>query len=56
MHPWGVGVSMVAPGMYSTAILDAEKLVRICHKYWDRLSDDMKKGYGEAFVQNSTFN
>lgn len=47
MRPWGVQVSIIEPGLFKTALTDAERNIHSVQELWDALSPELKQEYGE---------
>ena len=48
MSPWGVLVSMIEPGRFKTSITSS--VVESVKRFWDDLSPELKKYYGEKYL------
>ena len=53
MRPWGVLVSIVAPGPFQTPIFKTELIIEKYCKVWDKLPSDVAQEYGERFFHDS---
>ena len=53
MRPWGVLVSIIAPGPFRTPIFDTEVIVERYRQVWDGLTSDVAQDYGEKFFYDS---
>lgn len=51
MNPWGVLVSIVEPGAFSTNINQPSKIERIFKEAWENLNDELKEEYGEEYLK-----
>ena len=47
MSPWGVLVSVIEPGRFKTGL--RAPMVESLKRFWDDLSPEMKKDYGEKY-------
>ena len=54
MHPWGIKVSIMEPGGYQTKIIEPATIERNLRQSWDKLSDELKKDYGEEYLEKGT--
>ena len=54
MHPWGIKVSMMEPGAHQTKINEPATTERQLRQSWDTLSDELKKDYGEEYLEKGT--
>uniref|UniRef100_UPI00358FB1B1 dehydrogenase/reductase SDR family member 9 n=1 Tax=Myxine glutinosa TaxID=7769 RepID=UPI00358FB1B1 len=50
MKPFGVMVSIVAPGIFRTNILDPDKHINGLMELWNNIPQDVKKDYGPEYV------
>nr|XP_056705279.1 retinol dehydrogenase 16-like [Euleptes europaea] len=50
---FGMKVSMVEPGFFKTAMTDGNTLADSFKRSWDQLPDEVKRAYGEPFLQES---
>ena len=50
MHPWGIKVSMLEPGSFSTNICAPDMFEKQLREGWDRLSDELKAEYGQEYL------
>ena len=50
MHPWGIKVSMLEPGSFSTNICAPDVFERHLREGFDRLSAELKDEYGEQYL------
>ncbi|MEQ2259396.1 hypothetical protein XENORESO_011131 [Xenotaenia resolanae] len=55
MAPFGVKVLCIEPGFFKTSMTDTMMLKNNLKSLWDRLSQDMKDEYGEAYLETSEF-
>ena len=53
MRPWGVQVSIIEPGLFKTALSDAERNIQSLQELWDALSPELKQEYGEKRLEKS---
>ena len=53
MRPWGVLVSIIAPGPFQTPIFHTETIIQRYRKVWDALPSDVAQDYGEKFCHDS---
>ena len=53
MRPWGVQVSIIEPGLFKTALTDAERNIHSVQELWDALSPELKQEYGEKRLEKS---
>ena len=53
MRPWGVLVSIIAPGAFRTPIYNTELFVEKHRKIWHGLTSDVAQDYGEKFFHDS---
>ncbi|XP_015225895.1 PREDICTED: retinol dehydrogenase 3-like [Cyprinodon variegatus] len=53
MAPFGVKVLCIEPGFFKTSVTDTVMLQNHLRKLWDRLSQDMKDDYGQAFLETT---
>ena len=53
MRPWGVQVSIIEPGLFKTALSDAERNILSLQELWDALSPELKQEYGEERLEKS---
>ncbi|KAK5613822.1 hypothetical protein CRENBAI_015702 [Crenichthys baileyi] len=53
MAPFGVKVSCIEPGFFKTSVTDTVMLKNNLKSLWDRLSQDMKDEYGEAYLKTT---
>ena len=53
MRPWGVQVSIIEPGLFKTALSDAERNIQSLQELWDALSPELKQEYGEKGLEKS---
>ena len=53
MRPWGVQVSIIEPGLFKTALSDAERNIQSLQELWDVLSPELKQEYGEKRLEKS---
>lgn len=51
MDPWGIKVSMLEPGSFTTNICAPEMFERQLQESWDRLSHELKNDYGEEYLK-----
>ncbi|KAL9950830.1 hypothetical protein ACROYT_G043394 [Oculina patagonica] len=51
MHPWGIKVSIMEPGSFKTSMNDAAARERQLRQAWDSLSEELKKEYGEEYLE-----
>ncbi|XP_073239410.1 retinol dehydrogenase 7-like [Porites lutea] len=51
MRPWGVQVSIIEPGLFKTALSDAERNIQSLQELWDALSPELKQEYGEKRLE-----
>ncbi|MED6243217.1 hypothetical protein ATANTOWER_016779 [Ataeniobius toweri] len=51
MAPFGVKVLCIEPGFFKTSVTDTVMLKNNLKSLWDRLSQDMKDEYGEAYLE-----
>ena len=52
MHPWGINVSIIEPGGFKTQMSDAHVMGRHLRQGWNNLSDELKREYGEEYLEN----
>jgi len=52
MHPWGINVSIIEPGGFKTQMSDARVMARHLIQGWNNLSDELKREYGEEYLEN----
>ena len=50
MNPWGIKVSMLEPGSFSTNICAPDMFEKQLREGWDRLSDKLRAEYGEEHL------
>jgi len=50
---WGIGVSIIEPGFFSTALTSAANNVAMLERQWGRLSDAVRAEYGEHMFEFS---
>lgn len=50
MHPWGIKVSIIEPGGFKTQISNGVE--RQLKQGWNNLSDELKREYGEEYLEN----
>ena len=50
MHPWGIEVSIIEPGGFKTQISNGVE--RQLKQGWNNLSDELKREYGEEYLEN----
>lgn len=55
MRPWGVLVSIIAPGPFKTPIFNTEMIIERYRKVWGKLPPDVAEEYGEKFFHDSKF-
>ena len=53
MRPWGVSVSIIAPGAFRTPIFNTELILDRYHEVWNSLPSDLAQDYGEKFFRES---
>ncbi|XP_047226193.1 dehydrogenase/reductase SDR family member 9 [Girardinichthys multiradiatus] len=53
MAPFGVKVLCIEPGIFKTSVTDTVMLKNNLKSLWDRLSQDMKDEYGEAYLETT---
>ena len=53
MRPWGVQVSIIEPGLFKTALSDAERNIQSLQELWDALSPELKQEYGAKRLEKS---
>ena len=53
MRPWGVQVSIIEPGLFKTALSDAERNIQSLQELWDAVSPELKQEYGEKRLEKS---
>lgn len=51
MKHFGVTVHIIEPGIFKTAITDAEKNIKYLQRLWENLDGDTKECYGEEFYE-----
>ena len=51
MRPWGVQVSIIEPGLFKTALPDADRNIQSLQELWDALSPELKQEYGEKRLE-----
>ena len=56
MRPWGVQVSIIAPGAFRTQIFNTEVILDNHRKVWNNLPSNLSQDYGEKFYRDSKFN
>ena len=54
MYPWGIKVSIMDPGGFQTTMDDPRARERQLRQGWDNLSEELKKDYGEEYLEKST--
>ena len=54
MHPWGIKVSMLEPGCFTTNISAPDVFERQLWNSWDKLSQELKNDYGEGYLKRGT--
>lgn len=54
MHPWGIKVSMLEPGSFSTNICAPAVFERQLREGWNKLSEELKDEYGEEYLNRGT--
>jgi len=52
VHPWGIKVSIIEPGGFKTKMSNARVIERQLRQGWDNLSDELKRDYGEEYLEN----
>jgi dehydrogenase/reductase SDR family protein 9 len=55
MKAFGVHVSCIEPGLFKTHLSDEMKTTEKKLTIWNHLSSDIKKQYGEGFIEKSEF-
>ena len=50
MDPWGIKVSMLEPGAFSTKIIAPDMFDKQIREGWDGLSNELKAEYGEEYL------
>lgn len=50
MKPFGITCCLVEPGMFKTDILNTSAIRKQMNNRWKNQSDEVKKEYGESFV------
>jgi len=53
MHPWRVKVSIMEPGGFKTQLNEPGARERQLRQGWNNLSDELKKEYGEGYLEKS---
>ena len=53
MRPWGVLVSIIAPGAFYTPIYNTKLFLERHRRNWDRLTSEVALAYGEKFFHDS---
>ncbi|KAM9305688.1 dehydrogenase/reductase SDR family member 9 [Gastrophryne carolinensis] len=56
MHAFGVKVSCIEPGLFKTALSDPHKVLEQRISIWRRLSNSIKKEYGDNFIERDAAN
>ncbi|XP_073469955.1 retinol dehydrogenase 16-like [Aquarana catesbeiana] len=51
MVPFGVNVSIIEPGYFRTEISDSKRLLENIKNKWEKLPDEIRKSYGQAFFE-----
>ena len=55
MYSWGIKVSIMEPGCFQTGMTQPAAIERQLRQCWDNLSDELKKEYGEEYLEKSTY-
>lgn len=53
MRPWGVLVSIIAPGPFKTPIFNRKLIIDNLHEAWKGLNFEVAQDYGENFFYDS---
>ena len=53
MYPWGIKVSIMEPAGFQTQMNDSRARERQLRQAWDNLSEELKKEYGEEYLEKS---
>ena len=51
MYPWGIKVSMMEPGGFLTQMSEPRKTEKQMRQGWDDLSVELKREYGEDYLE-----
>ena len=51
MHPWGVQVGIIEPGVFKTNISEPSKQEKSLKEGWENLNDQLKKEYGDEYLK-----
>lgn len=55
MYSWGIKVSIMEPGCFQTGMTQPAAIERQLRQCWNNLSDELKKEYGEEYLEKSTY-
>lgn len=55
MYSWGIEVSIMEPGCFQTGMTQPAAIERQLRQCWNNLSDELKKEYGEEYLEKSTY-
>ena len=55
MFPWGIKVSIIEPGGFQTKMNDPVVKEKQLRQAWDNLSEELKKEYGEEYLEKGCF-
>ena len=53
MYPWGIKVSIIEPGGFQTKVNDFRVRETQLRHGWGSLSEELKKDYGEEYLEKS---
>ena len=51
----GIKVSIMEPGCFQTGMTQPAAIERQLRQCWNNLSDELKKEYGEEYLEKSTY-
>lgn len=55
MFDFGIGCAIFEPGIFKTKLLDREAKNKRVHFVWNKMSENLRREYGEEYKQKCTF-